>query len=202
MFYFFLYLCTIPVQPNTLQDFYINYFSRTNWWNSLIFGMLVQIYTTQKKTEHLWGLAWSKNECGQSGDGTLKLTVSEEWPDRINWFFACWYRFSKIKSWSNFLRMGMVKNGSCQSVHRTLKLTVSQKNEQMEQTVFLHAGTNSENQKVDSMIFGWVCSNNCSRTFFFFQLGLTPCKAEQPLYKAGSYKKKKRKKIKAYRKSV
>ena len=31
-----------------------------------------------KEDDHLWGLAWSKNECGQSGDGTLKLTVSEE----------------------------------------------------------------------------------------------------------------------------
>ena len=26
--------------------------------------------------------------CGQSGDGTLKLTVSAEWIDGINWFFA------------------------------------------------------------------------------------------------------------------
>ena len=30
-----------------------------------------------------------KNECGQSGHGTLKLTVSEDWMDGMNWFFAC-----------------------------------------------------------------------------------------------------------------
>ena len=30
-----------------------------------------------------------KNGCGQSGDRTLKVTVSEEWTAGINWFFAC-----------------------------------------------------------------------------------------------------------------
>ena len=35
-----------------------------------------------------------KNGCGQCGDGTQKLTVSEEWTDGINWFFACSYRFT------------------------------------------------------------------------------------------------------------
>ena len=27
---------------------------------------------------HIFGVDMSKHECGQSGDGTLKLTVSEE----------------------------------------------------------------------------------------------------------------------------
>ena len=36
-----------------------------------------------------------KNECDYSCGGTLKLTVSEEWTDRINWFFACWWTFTK-----------------------------------------------------------------------------------------------------------
>ena len=36
---------------------------------------------------------------------------------------------------------------------------------------------------------------------FFFLLGFTPCKAEEP-YKAWSYKKKKHKKINAYRKPL
>ena len=35
----------------------------------------------------------------KSGHGTLKLTVSQKWTDEINWFFACWYKFSKTKSW-------------------------------------------------------------------------------------------------------
>ena len=33
------------------------------------------------------------------------------------------------------------------------------KNEQMEETYFLHAGANSGKLKVDSMISGWMCSN-------------------------------------------
>ena len=51
----------------------------------------------------------------------------------------------------------MVKNGSSQSGHRTLKLTLSQ-NEQMESADFLHAGTNPRKVEVDSMIFGWMWS--------------------------------------------
>ena len=43
-----------------------------------------------------------KNVYGQPGHQTQKLTVSEEWTDRVNWFFACWYRSKKVKSWSKF----------------------------------------------------------------------------------------------------
>ena len=72
-------------------------------------------------------LSLVKNVCGQFGDGTLKLTVSEEWADGINLFFACWYRFTKFKSWSKNFCVGMVKNGCGQSGQQTLILTVSQK---------------------------------------------------------------------------
>ena len=58
---------------------------------------------------------------------TLKLAVSEEWTDRIIWLFAYWYRFTKIKNWSKFFWVGMVRKGYSQSGHGTLKLTVSQK---------------------------------------------------------------------------
>ena len=44
-----------------------------------------------------------------------------------NWYFACWYRFTKTKSWSKNFWVGMVKNGCEQSGHRILKLNVSQK---------------------------------------------------------------------------
>ena len=57
------------------------------------------------------GVGIVKNGCGQSCYGTLKLTVSEEWTDGINWFFACWYRFTKIKSWSKMFSVDIVKNG-------------------------------------------------------------------------------------------
>ena len=40
-------------------------------------------------------------------DGTLKLTVSEEWTDAINWLFACYYRFTKNKIWPKNILLGM-----------------------------------------------------------------------------------------------
>ena len=66
------------------------------------------------------------NGCGQSCDGTLKLTLSEEWTNGINWFLACSCRFITVKSWSKIYWVGMVKNGCGQSGLGTLKLTVSQ----------------------------------------------------------------------------
>ena len=79
-----------------------------------------------------WGIF--KNECSQSGLWTLKLTVSEEWTDGINWLFACWYVITKVKSWSKFFWMGMVKNGCGLSRHVTQKWTDGIKS-------FFHAGT-------------------------------------------------------------
>ena len=74
-------------QPIRLQDFLINYFSRTNWSNSLIFCILIQIHKIEKLIENfLSGMV--KNGCGQSGCGTLKLTVFQEWTDGINCFFT------------------------------------------------------------------------------------------------------------------
>ena len=49
--------------------------------------------------------------------------------------------------------LGMVKNGCGQSVHGSLKLTVSQEVID-EYTDMLHAGANSGKPKVISMIFG------------------------------------------------
>ena len=67
--------------------------------------------------------------------------------DGINGFFVCWYRFTKIKSWSKIYRVGWSKNGCGQSGHGTLKSAVSSI------LSFLHAGTNSGKLKVDSVIF-------------------------------------------------
>ena len=125
----------------------MNYFSWINWWNSLIFSMLIwPIWLLDSKIElnnginllfacwynfmkinlKVLGVGMVKNGCGQSCDGTLiKLTVSEEWTDGINCFFTCWYRFAKIKSWSKIFCVGIVKNGFGQSGHKTLKLAVS-----------------------------------------------------------------------------
>ena len=68
-----------------------------------------------------------KNGHGQSGHGTLKLTVSWEWKDQTNWFFACWCKFKKAKSYFNDFRVGMVKNEHGQLVHETLNSVVSWK---------------------------------------------------------------------------
>ena len=76
------------------------------------------------------GVGIIKNVCGQSGHGTLKLAVSQEWINRMNWFYACWCKFRKTKSyfsdfWVGKLEMEtleILKNG----VLETLKSAVSQ----------------------------------------------------------------------------
>ena len=55
---------------------------------------------------------------------------NQPYPEQINekaWFFACWYKFTYIESWSNNFWLGMGRNGRGQSGHGTLRLTVSQK---------------------------------------------------------------------------
>ena len=57
------------------------------------------------------GWAWSKMGVTSlfSGHRTQKLTLSQKWTDEINWFFACWYKFKKAKSWFNDFWVGLVK---------------------------------------------------------------------------------------------
>ena len=64
--------------------------------------------------QHQWKFFWSgvvKNGCGQSGPWSLKLLLSQEWTDGINWFFTCRYNFMQIKKWLKFVAVGMVSNG-------------------------------------------------------------------------------------------
>ena len=65
--------------------------------------------------------------CGQSGFWTLKLSLSQEWADGINWDFACWHKVTQIKRWSKIFGVSIVKNGWGQSGDTTLNLTVSEK---------------------------------------------------------------------------
>ena len=81
-------------------------FSRTKWSKIFWFCMV-------------------KNGCDQSGLWALKLIVSQEWTDGINWFFACWYSFTEIKRWLKIFGASMVKNRFDQSDDGTLKFTVS-----------------------------------------------------------------------------
>ena len=66
-----------------------------------------------------------KNGRDQSGHVTLKLTVSQEWIDGMNWYFACWCKFRKVKSYFNDFWVGMVRNGRGHLVHETVKSAVS-----------------------------------------------------------------------------
>ena len=51
-----------------------------------------------------------KNGCGESDDGILELSLSDEWTDGTNWFFACWYRFTQIdQNWSKSFRWARSK---------------------------------------------------------------------------------------------
>ena len=102
----------------------------------------------------IFGVCMVKYGYGQSCDRTLKLTVFEKWADGINWIYACQYRLTKIKSWSKVFLIGLLKNGCRQSGSGNLKLTLSKKKRQMEETNFLHAGTNSGKLKAESLILG------------------------------------------------
>ena len=71
---------------------------------------------------HIWEkyCFWDKGQNAVSQSDMDKM-------DKIVWFCACWYKFTKIKSWSKLFWLGIVKNGCGQSCPDTLELTVSQK---------------------------------------------------------------------------
>ena len=92
------------------QDSKIDYIWRMKWWNKRFFACWCMI-TKIKSWSKFFGWAFAKNGCGQSGHGTLKLTVSRKWTDEIKWFFSWWYRFRKAKSWFNDFWVGVVRNG-------------------------------------------------------------------------------------------
>ena len=52
-----------------------------------------------KRWLKILGVSMVKNGSGEFGGGSLKLTVSEEWTGGRNWFFVCWYKLRKAKSW-------------------------------------------------------------------------------------------------------
>ena len=92
-----------------------------------------------------------KNGCDQSVDRTLKLTVSQEWADGINLFFAYWCMITKIKSWWKIFGVGMVKIGCDLSGLGTQKWTDRRRS-------FFHAVTISGELKAKIELFmcgGW-----------------------------------------------
>ena len=67
-----------------------------------------------------------QNNIGQPYCWIFKLTVSQEQNDEKAWYFACWYKSMKIKSWLKNIAVGLVKNERDHSGLRTLKVAVSQ----------------------------------------------------------------------------
>ena len=59
-----------------------------------------------------------KNESGHSGDGTLKLTVSEEWTDGITDFLHVDIDPQKLKSDQKFFAWAWSKMGEARLVMR------------------------------------------------------------------------------------
>ena len=72
------------------------------------------------------GVGVVKNGFGHSCCRTLKLAVSQEGNNGINWFLACWDKSRKAKSYCNNCWVGMSKNEFGLLIHRTLKSAVSQ----------------------------------------------------------------------------
>ena len=66
-----------------------------------------------------------KNGHGLLGHGTLK-SISQDWIDKMSWFFACWCKFRKARRYFNSYWVDIVKNGWDLLDHGTLKLGVSQ----------------------------------------------------------------------------
>ena len=86
--------------------------------------------------------------CGQSGQETLKLTLSEEWTEGVNWFFYVYTNSQKVKVDREFFKWALSKMGVV-SLVTVLENWLYRKNEQMELTDFLQASTNSRKSKVD-----------------------------------------------------
>ena len=78
---------------NLFRNFVINFY----WICSIMKTFAVFLYKPQ---------IWEK----------LKLTVSQEWIDGMNWYFACWCKFT-LKSYFNDFWMGVVRNGCGHLVH-------------------------------------------------------------------------------------
>ena len=94
-----------------------------NWANSL------QADTNSERLKMPWiiiGWVWSKMCVGYLGNGILKSALSQEWIDELSWFFACWYKFRKPKSYFNVHFVGMTKYGHGLLGHGTLKFVVFQ----------------------------------------------------------------------------
>ena len=68
-----------------------------------------------------------QNRRGVLGLGTLNSAVSQELIYEMRWFFVCWYKFKKAKSYFNSYWVGMVRNARDFLDRGTLKSGISHK---------------------------------------------------------------------------
>ena len=68
-----------------------------------------------------------KNGCDHSGHKSINLTIFGKWIDERNWFFACFYKFRKVRNYFNNFWLRVVKNGCGHLGYETLKLALFQK---------------------------------------------------------------------------
>ena len=61
----------------------------------------------------------SQTVLSQTDCWIFSLIISPEQINKIAWFYACWYKFTKIRSWSKKFWVDMVKNRHSLSGHRT-----------------------------------------------------------------------------------
>ena len=71
------------------QDSEIGCISRMNWWDELIFCMLVHLRKAKSYLNDFW-VGIVRNRHSHLVLETLKSAVSKEWVHEFNWFFACW----------------------------------------------------------------------------------------------------------------
>ena len=111
---------------NALSQSSAGFLNNLYLWNkSTKKSDFLYINTDSWKLKANWkilGRTWSKTGVGVS----LKLGVSQEAVDGINFFFVCWYKFRIAESFFNNFWVVVVKNGHSFLGFGTLKSAVSQ----------------------------------------------------------------------------
>ena len=100
-----------------------------------------------------------QNALSQWDSRIFKSSISPEEGDYTASFFACWYKFMKIKSWFKIFWLGMFKNGCGQSGLWNLKLIVSEEwRDGINKFFACWFGTNLYKSKVAWKFLGWAWS--------------------------------------------
>ena len=66
----------------------------------------------------IFAVGMVENGCGQSGDGTVKLTISQEWTDGITDFLHVDTNSQKLKAYHKFFGWAWLKMGMASLVMR------------------------------------------------------------------------------------